>query len=229
MILSQSAKAVWLGLAAANKMEQFLFVLFIASSFITVHSVELTFELEDNARECFHETIVNKTKCTLEFQVVTGGHYDVDVIVKDPHGKILYDEKKKQYDSVNFDAEVLGEYEFCFSNEFSSYSHKTIYMDFQDGSKEPPLPIGRGRGMDEGQYSLTLIESSAVQIHESLNTIIDYQTHHRLREAKSRSLAEYIFERVNYWSIGQTLIMLGMSLLQVFTLKRLFTEKRDRI
>ena len=39
---------------------------------------------------------------------MTGGHYDVDVIVKDPHGKILYDEKKKQYDSVNFDAEVLG-------------------------------------------------------------------------------------------------------------------------
>lgn len=103
----------------------------------------------------------------------------------------------------------VGEYEFCFSNEFSSFSHKTIYMDFNDGSKEPPLPIRGGRGMDEGQYSLTLIESSTVQIHESLNTIIDYQTHHRLREAKSRSLAEHIFERVNYWSIGQTIVMVG--------------------
>ena len=102
-------------------------------------------------------------------------------------------------------------------------------MDFNDGSKERPLPIRGGRGMDEGQYSLTLIESSTVQIHESLNTIIDYQTHHRLREAKSRSLAEHIFERVNYWSIGQTIIMVGISCLQVFTLRRLFTEKRDRI
>jgi len=118
---------------------------------------------------------------------------------------------------------------FCFSNEFSSYSHKTIYLDFQDGSKEPPLPIRGGRGMDDGQYSMTMIESSAVQIHESLNTIIDYQTHHRLQEARSRSLAEYIFERVNYWSIGQTLIMLGMSFIQVFTLKRLFIDKRDRM
>ena len=118
---------------------------------------------------------------------------------------------------------------FCFSNEFSSYSHKTVYVDFNDGSKEAPLPIRGGRGMDDGQYSMTMIESSAVQIHESLNAIIDYQTHHRLQEAKSRSLAENIFERVNYWSIGQTIIMLGMSFIQVFTLKRLFVDKRDRL
>ena len=31
-------------------------------------AVELTFELADNARECFHEEIHNATKCTLEFQ-----------------------------------------------------------------------------------------------------------------------------------------------------------------
>ena len=31
--------------------------------------VELTFELSDNAKECFHEEIFNETKCTLEFQV----------------------------------------------------------------------------------------------------------------------------------------------------------------
>ncbi|XP_066923819.1 transmembrane emp24 domain-containing protein 3-like isoform X2 [Clytia hemisphaerica] len=224
MILSQSAKAVWLGLAAANKMEQFLFVLFIASSFITVHSVELTFELEDNARECFHETIVNKTKCTLEFQVVTGGHYDVDVIVKDPHGKILYDEKKKQYDSVNFDAEVLGEYVFCYSNEFSSFSHKTIYFDFNHGNEDPLTP-----GIGSQHTALTQIETSSVQIHESLNVIIDYQTHHRLREATSRDNAEYLNERVQYWSIGQAVIILIVSLVQVFVLKNFFAEKRDRI
>ena len=41
-------------------------------------------------------------------QVVTGGHYDVDVVLKDPNGKILYDQKKKQYDSHQFKAEVEG-------------------------------------------------------------------------------------------------------------------------
>lgn len=31
-------------------------------------------------------------------QVVTGGHYDVDVVLTDPTRKVLYKEIKKQYD-----------------------------------------------------------------------------------------------------------------------------------
>ena len=62
--------AVWVVNRLTNKMEQHLFVfLIVASCCCLISCVELTFELEDNARECFHENIVNKTKCTLEFQV----------------------------------------------------------------------------------------------------------------------------------------------------------------
>ena len=47
----------------------FLVLIFVV--FQVIWCTELTFELEDNAKECFHEEIVNKTKCTLEFQVST--------------------------------------------------------------------------------------------------------------------------------------------------------------
>ena len=63
-----------------------------------VGGVELTFELPDNAKECFHEIIEKDTESTLEFQVVTGGHYDVDVILTDPTRNVLYKQIKKQYD-----------------------------------------------------------------------------------------------------------------------------------
>ena len=36
-----------------------------------VTSVELTFELPDSAKECFHEIIEKDTESTLEFQVRT--------------------------------------------------------------------------------------------------------------------------------------------------------------
>jgi len=36
---------------------------------IAVECTELTFELEDNARQCFYEEIKKDTKGTLEFQV----------------------------------------------------------------------------------------------------------------------------------------------------------------
>lgn len=119
---------------------------------------------------------------------------------------------------------ILGEYVFCYSNEFSSFSHKTIYFDFNHGNEDPLTP-----GIGSQHTALTQIETSSVQIHESLNVIIDYQTHHRLREATSRDNAEYLNERVQYWSIGQAVIILIVSLVQVFVLKNFFAEKRDRI
>ena len=42
----------------------------ILSLLLSVKCTELTFELEDNAKQCFHEVIKKDTKCTLEFQVI---------------------------------------------------------------------------------------------------------------------------------------------------------------
>lgn len=46
-----------------------LYVYTIFTLIKLVNSVELTFELSDNARECFYEDIPQNTSCTLEFQV----------------------------------------------------------------------------------------------------------------------------------------------------------------
>ncbi|XP_026711920.1 transmembrane emp24 domain-containing protein 3 [Athene cunicularia] len=154
-------------------------------------------------------------------QVITGGHYDVDCYVEDPNGRTIYKETKKQYDSFPHRAEVEGVYTFCFSNEFSTFSHKTIYFDFQVGDEPPILP-----DMSNRVTALTQMESACVTIHEALNTVIDSQTHYRLREAQDRSRAEDLNGRVSYWSVGETLILFVVSIGQVMLLKSFFTEKR---
>ncbi|EFB19787.1 hypothetical protein PANDA_010252, partial [Ailuropoda melanoleuca] len=153
---------------------------------------EITFELPDNAKQCFYEDITQGTKCTLEFQVITGGHYDVDCRLEDPDGNVLYKEMKKQYDSFTFTASKNGTYKFCFSNEFSTFTHKTVYFDFQVG-EDPPLFPSENR-----VSALTQMESACVSIHEALKSVIDYQTHFRLREAQGRSRAEDLNTRVAY-------------------------------
>lgn len=70
------------------------------------------------------------------------------------------------------------------------------------------------------------MEASAQDIHKSLNTIIDYQTHHRLREAQGRKRAEDLNERVLWWSIMETLAVITIGIGQVFVLKNFFTEKK---
>ena len=68
-------------------------------------------------------------------QVIRGGNFDVDVRLFAPSGKLLYDGQRKQYDSITFKLQEKGEYYFCFSNEFSSFTHKTIYFDLIDTGK----------------------------------------------------------------------------------------------
>ncbi|XP_009471521.1 PREDICTED: transmembrane emp24 domain-containing protein 7 [Nipponia nippon] len=154
------------------------------------------------------------------FQVITGGHYDVDCRLEDPDGTVLYKEMKKQYDSFTFTASRNGTYKFCFSNEFSTFTHKTVYFDFQVG-EDPPLFPSENR-----VTALTQMESACVSIHEALKSVIDYQTHFRLREAQGRSRAEDLNTRVAYWSIGEAIILLVVSIGQVFLLKSFFSDKR---
>ena len=181
---------------------------------------ELTFELPDSAKECFHEEIKKNTSVTVEFQVVTGGQYDVDVYVEDPKKNIIYKQIKMQFDSHSFTAEHTGIYAVCFSNEFSTFSHKLVYFDLQVGD-EQPLP-----GVGEHVTVMTQMEASAQDIHKALNTIIDFQTHHRLRETQGRKRAEDLNERVLWWSILESLAVLLIGFGQVFILKNFFTEKK---
>uniref|UniRef100_T1JHC9 GOLD domain-containing protein n=1 Tax=Strigamia maritima TaxID=126957 RepID=T1JHC9_STRMM len=199
----------------------YLLPLVINLSLFRVLAVELTFELPDNAKQCFHEEILEKNiKCTIEFQVVTGGNYDVDMSLEAPNGQILYTDIKKQYDSFTWTVDHTGIYTVCFSNEFSTFSHKLVYMDIQIG-EEKPLP-----GIGDHATAMTQLESSSVQIHENLNTVVDYQTHHRLQEAHDRKRAEDLNERVLYWSIGETFLILLIGVGQVVVLKNFFAEKK---
>jgi len=64
-------------------------------------------------------------------QVITGGNYDVDLEIMSPQKRVLYKDTKKQYDSFTWTTDAEGEYQFCFSNEFSTFTHKLVYFDFQ--------------------------------------------------------------------------------------------------
>ena len=157
-------------------------------------------------------------------QVIQGGNYDVDVKLISPGHGVLYQEQRRQYDSYEFKTQVGGEYYFCFSNEFSSFSHKTIYFDFIVGD-EPPLNADIGAH----HTALTQLETSAVSIHESLKLIADYQTHHRLRETIGRNQAESMNERVLYWSLAEAIALVVVAVGQVVILRRFFADKRTSI
>lgn len=188
-----------------------------------VCGTELTFELPDNERQCFFEELENGIKFDIDFQVIAGGNYDVDCFVTDPMNNMLYQERKKQYDSFSHTTTMKGVYKVCFSNEFSTFSHKIVYLDFRAGDERPLLP-----DMNR-DTALTQMESECLSIHEILKVVSDSQTWYRLREAHDRIRAEDLHQRVTYWSIGETIILFAVSIGQVLMLKSFFSDKKGTV
>ena len=187
---------------------------------VSTHSVQLTFELPDNEVQCFYEQISKDTNTVVEFQVVTGGNYDVDMTFKSPSGKVLYSDKKKQYDSFRHQTVEEGVYEVCFSNEFSTFTHKVVYIDWQVGEEAPLL------SPSSPERAMTFMETSAQAIHEKLNQIIDDQTHYRLRETQGRAHAEDLNERVQIWSISEVVIIVLVGALQISIIRGFFKSRK---
>lgn len=186
-------------------------------------STELTFELTDSAKQCFHEDITAGTKATIEFQVVTGGYYDVDMTLYDPRQSVLYQGVKKQFDTHQWTASLSGQYTFCFGNEFSTFAHKLVYFEIIVGD-EDPLPSAQ-----QGPTAMTKFEAAAANIHENLNSIFDAQTHYKLAEAKGRKRAEDLNHRVMWWSVFETGAVITIGLGQVWVLKSFFSGRRSII
>ncbi|MCP9259839.1 Transmembrane emp24 domain-containing protein 7, partial [Dirofilaria immitis] len=187
-----------------------IITLYVITTF--ARAIELTFELSDNANQCFFEDIKAGIDCVIEYQVVTGGQYDVDMTLQDKGGKILYKGVKKQYDSFSWKTESEGTYKVCFSNEFSTFSHKVVYMDWQKGDEDHLL--ANVDKVTSRIVAMTQLEASASAIGDRLKLIDDYQTHHRLREATGRKRAEDLNERVLLWSLGQTAIIITLGIAQ---------------
>ncbi|XP_008303250.1 transmembrane emp24 domain-containing protein 3 [Stegastes partitus] len=188
-----------------------------------VFGTELSFELPDNDKQCFYEELEKDVKFDIDFQVIAGGNYDVDCFVTDPQNNVLYNEKKKQYDSFSHTTIMKGEYKVCFSNEFSTFTHKIVYLDFRHGDEEPLLQTMTR------STALTQLESSCVSIHEILKVVAESQTWYRLREAHDRTKAEHLLERVTYWSIGETVLLFVIGIGQVMMLKSFFADKKGSV
>ena len=97
---------------------------------------EFTFEVPDNLQQCLYEDIDLNLEIEVEFQVLYGGKYDIDMNIYGPGETLLQTFKKRQQETHKFKTVDRGQYKFCFDNEFSSFSHKVVYFYLGIGDEE---------------------------------------------------------------------------------------------
>lgn len=85
--------------------------------------------------------------------------------------------------------------------------------------------LSRGQQRDCSSLPAQM-EAACVTIHEALKTVIESQTHYRLRESQDRARAEDLRSRVSCWSVGETIVLFVVSASQVLLLRSFFTERQ---
>ncbi|CAH8653810.1 unnamed protein product [Schistosoma rodhaini] len=192
--------------------------------FAIVHQVSgnsLTFELEDRSGQCFYEEFSKGDSFTLAFNVISGGNYDVDMVLKDPSKNVLKSLHRSSSEEVNIDVSVDGIYKVCFSNYFSSISHKIVSMTWRNSSFNP----------SESTSSLdhsTQISESLYNLHATVSKALTQQFESRILLVRSYSNAIFLHNRVLYWSLGQALVIILFGIGQVIVMRSFFSSPSNQ-
>ncbi|XP_041838170.1 transmembrane emp24 domain-containing protein 1b [Melanotaenia boesemani] len=193
---------------------------------------EFTFLLPAGRSECFYQAAIKNGTMEVEYQVIAGAGMDVDFTIISPEGIRLILESRRSDGVHVVEPTVEGDYEICFDNSFSRFSEKMVFFEI----------IIEGQGGDVGgdeewpgleepdgsllEYKLDDIRDSMDSLHRRLERSRQMQTVLRAFEARDRNLLEDNLWRVSFWSCASVLVMLCVALTQVYTVRRLFDDKR---
>ncbi|PWN29819.1 supernatant protein factor, C-terminal domain-containing protein [Jaminaea rosea] len=171
-------------------------------------------ELPPSQKECFYEDLNPSDQMTLTYQVGGGGHLDIDVWLDDPNNARLFEQRHKDTGTYSFTATHSGRYTYCFSNEFSTVSDKTLSFNVH----------GIIYVADEGE--MLPIEREIRDLAAGLQAVKDEHEYMVIRERTHRNTAESTNSRVKWWSIIQGFMLLGVCAVQVVFVKRHFEVRR---
>ncbi|XP_004689829.1 PREDICTED: transmembrane emp24 domain-containing protein 5 [Condylura cristata] len=201
-----------------------------AAGFTPSLDSDFTFTLPAGQKECFYQPMPLKASLEIEYQVLDGAGLDIDFHLASPEGRTLVFEQRKS-DGVHTVETEVGDYMFCFDNTFSTISEKVIFFELiLDNMGE------QGQDQEDWKKYITgtdMLEMKLEDILDSISSIKSrlsksghIQTLLRAFEARDRNIQESNFDRVNFWSMVNLVVMVLVSAIQVYMLKSLFEDKR---
>lgn len=191
---------------------------------------EFTFLLPPGVTECFFQTATKNGSMEVEYQVIAGSGLDVGFTLISPRGYRLVSDFRKSDGIHTVDSTEDGDYRICFDNSFSRISEKMVYVEvIVDGPEEDDDDeedwAALAEPEDSLEYKLEDIRDTMDAVHKNLERSRQLQTTLRAFEARDRYLLEDNLWRVSFWSSVSLLVMISVALTQIYTLRRLFSDK----
>ncbi|XP_037816991.1 transmembrane emp24 domain-containing protein 5 [Lucilia sericata] len=199
---------------------------------VQAYDKEMTVHVDAGKKECFFHNVKLGETIDIEYQVIDGGHGDLDISfsLADPIGLIIVTDFKKPENIHRHDVQKEGDYRFCFDNTFSTFNRKTVFFELIV-EKEGEQNLGDDQWNDvlegltpEEYYEMKVqdIMDYVGRIRMQMTKARQIQDMLRSHEARDRNLAESNFSKVNTWSLFQICAMVAVGLLQVFLVRSIF-------
>nr|XP_014585830.1 transmembrane emp24 domain-containing protein 9 [Equus caballus] len=147
------------------------------------------------------------------------------VFVKDPENKNLLARQYGPQGSFTFTSQSPGEHQICLHLESIRFAL------FYDGKLAIHLDMQLGEHTNDyteiaANDKLTLLHLRVQQLVEQVEQIQKEQEYQRWREERFRQTSESTNQRVLWWSILQTLILVAIGIWQMQHLKSFFKAKK---
>ncbi|XP_029820829.1 transmembrane emp24 domain-containing protein 4 [Manacus vitellinus] len=147
------------------------------------------------------------------------------VEVKDPDGKVVLSRQYGSEGRFTFTSHTPGEHQICL------HSNSTRMALFAGGKLRVHLDIQVGEHTNNypeiaAKDKLTELQLRARQLLDQVEQIQKEQNYQRYREERFRMTSESTNQRVLWWSIAQTIILILTGIWQMRHLKSFFEAKK---
>lgn len=126
---------------------------------------------------------------------------------------------------LTWTATSSGEFNFCVDNTMARWTPKVLVFEL---SVTDPLSTVGDFGFDSAKANLTdSLDSMRVttqRLHAKLQQIDHLQSYHYHRERQHRNTAESTNARVQWWTLGETAVILAAISVQVFIVRSWFVK-----
>ncbi|XP_066953606.1 transmembrane emp24 domain-containing protein 2 isoform X5 [Macrobrachium rosenbergii] len=224
----------------------------LLSCFSFIHGYFVT--VDAHAEECFFEKATTGTKLGLAFEVAEGGFLDIDIKIMSPDGNIIHEGERESNGRYTFPASMDGVYTYCFSNKMSTMTPKIVMFSMDVGEPDTKSASAggtgeEGYGMDpyfqpgmstEFPYQAGLsprpyyipgeggnkMEDMIRELSAALSGVKHEQDYMEVRDRIHRSINDNTNSRVVLWSVFEALVLVAMTVGQVYYLKQFFEVRR---
>ena len=207
--------------------------------FSILFALPLNVALYDGGERCFLEEVPQGTLVSFKWKPKGPGissynrePYNTDLSqlrisagVYDPQGNVFLTREYAPTDKIIFTSQQGGEYKLCIkvalqSGWFGSNVKYVLEVDTQSGDEAIDY-----EDLAKKEH-LSILEVNLNKLLAKMNDIAQEQHYQRSREEQFRDTTENTNDRVRWWSILQTVILLVCGVWQINHLKKYFKSRK---